>query len=187
MSCCQTFLLLPPFPYQSPLGACGHVLSRCSAARNRNQQFSVEFFQARLFNGWHQVLWASFSWCSCFHIHNQSSDRLLVLLLVERVEPLLSGHQSSGPLGFWGAPGAVLGSGVLGEPQLVAPGTPHANTMQIQTRARTTALNSATFKHTSFSWNKIILVESNMGTGTIQACENSNVQECVIVKDWWGQ
>lgn len=35
-------------------------------------------------------------------------------------------------------PAQAPGSGVLGEPQLAATGTPHANIMQIQTKARTT-------------------------------------------------
>lgn len=50
-------------------------------------------------------------------------------------EAWVLGHRGSGlDQGLAQAPG----SGVLGEPQLAATGTPHANIMQIQTKPRTT-------------------------------------------------
>lgn len=130
----ETFLLLPAFPY-----LCPGVFSAEVVQEQQEPTVFTVVLRGTTFN-WSASGLLCFCLLASFHI--QSSDRLH---LDQRVEPLLSGR--SGPLGSCGVPGAASGSGVLGEPQRVSPGTPHANIMQIQTRARTTALNSATLKH----------------------------------------
>lgn len=93
----------------------------------------LSYFQGRLhglFIGWHQV----------FYVFS--------LVLSLQTDWSWFREQNLDPAGAWvlGHRGSGLdqdlahapGSGVLGEPQLAATGTPHANIMQIQTKPRTT-------------------------------------------------
>lgn len=124
------FLLLPLFPYLTLL--CVHVCVFSPDVEQQQQQpgvLNVVVIPGRTlidFIGRHQVFYASISWCSCFHIQSSGS-----VDLAHRVEPL--------PLESCSVPevGSGLGArGVLGEPQLVAPNTPHAKIMQIQTPSK---------------------------------------------------